>query len=83
MPVRLTAERLGQPDDDVVGTCSGMFTPEATAAAIVGSVVSGWATSPWLQPVQQTRDPGLRGERPIRVTSGTVAHAWPARASSR
>jgi hypothetical protein len=26
-----------------------MFTPDATAAAIVGSLVSGCATSPWLQ----------------------------------
>ena len=26
-----------------------MFTPEATAAAIVGSLVLGCATSPWLQ----------------------------------
>lgn len=30
-------------------THSFMFTPEATAAAIVGSFVSGAATSPWLQ----------------------------------
>jgi len=30
-------------------THSFMFTPEATAAAIVGSFVLGCATSPWLQ----------------------------------
>jgi hypothetical protein len=30
-------------------THSFMFTPEATAAAIVGSFVLGEATSPWLQ----------------------------------
>ena len=30
-------------------THSFTFTPDATAAAIVGIFVLGWATSPWLQ----------------------------------
>jgi len=34
-------------------THSFMFTPEATAAAIVGSFVLGCATSPWLQAARE------------------------------